>query len=107
MTSFNDRKDAFEKHYAQSQELQFKVESRACKLFGLWVAEKLGLVGADAQTYARDVIMSNIDEPGLDDVLRKIRADIDEKGLDLSDHAINTELNRCMDEAKRQIMEEE
>lgn len=106
MNAFNDRKDAFEKQFARDQELQFRAESRACKLFGLWVASKLGLDGPDAQTYAKEVIMSNLDEPGLDDVIRKAKSDTDAKGLDLSAHVLQVEMSRHLEEAKRQLMEE-
>ena len=58
MTSFNDREKAFEDKYKHDQDLQFRVEVRRNKLLGLWVAEMLGLSGADAEAYAKEQIMS-------------------------------------------------
>lgn len=106
MSSFDDRETAFEKRYAHDQELEFKVEARCCKLFGLWIAEKLGLEGPDADTYARDVVSANLEEPGYDDVKRHVMPDIKEKGIDVSDHMLDTMLDKYMEEAKTQIMEE-
>ncbi len=105
MASFDERKDAFEKKFAHDEELAFKVEARCCKLFGLWAAEQMGLEGADAETYAKEVVGANLEEPGFDDVKRKVMPDFAEKNVDISDHVIDTMLEKCMDEAKEQIME--
>lgn len=103
--SFEDRKDAFEKKFAHDEELAFKVEARCCKLFGLWAAEQMGLEGADAETYAKDVVGSNLEEPGFEDVKRKVIPDFQEKGVDISEHVIDTMLENFFEEAKTQIME--
>lgn len=103
MSSFNDREKAFGNKFAHDQKLDFAVEARLSKLYGLWAAEKLGLSGADAQTYAGEVVAANLEEPGFDDILRKVRADFDEKGLDISDHVMEVELENCLNEAKKQL----
>ncbi len=105
MPSFEERKDAFEKKFAHDEELAFKVEARCCKLFGLWAAEQLGLEGADAETYAKEVVGANLEEPGFDDVKRKVVPDFEAKSLDISDHMIDAMLDKYMEEAKVQIME--
>ncbi|MEZ5919294.1 MAG: DUF1476 domain-containing protein [Alphaproteobacteria bacterium] len=106
MTAFDDRKDAFERKYAHDEKIGFDVEARCSKLFGLWVAEKLGLSGAEASAYALEVVESNLEEPGFDDVLRKVRGDINGKGLEISDHMLHIELDKALAEAKKQIMEQ-
>ena len=70
------------------------------------MAEKLGLDGPDADTYAKGVVGANLEEPGYDDVLRHVMPDIQKKGIDISEHMINTMLDKYMEEAKTQIMEE-
>lgn len=107
MSSMDDRKSAFENKYAHDQEIMFRVEARACKLFGLWLAGELGLSGNEAEAYAKHVVAANLDEPGFGDVIRAVRPDIEEKGLDISDHLINSRLEQSMEEAKIQIMNEE
>lgn len=104
MTGFNDRKDAFENKFAHDQDMMFKLEARTCKLFGLWAAEQLGLSGPDAETYAKEVVASNLEEVGYDDVKRKVRADFTGKGLDVSDHMMDAMLEKCGEEAKTQLM---
>lgn len=106
MTGFDDRKKAYEAKYAHEEKVGFDVEARCSKLYGLWAAEQLGLDGANADTYAMEVVEANLEEPGFDDVLRKVRADFEEKNLDISDHVMKVELDKALEEGKRQIMQE-
>lgn len=106
MGNFEDRKDAFEKLYAHDQEIEFKVEARCCKLFGLWAAEQMGLEGADADTYAREVVAANLEEPGFDDVKRKVMPDFAKKNADVPEHTVDAMLEKFHTEAKVQVMEE-
>lgn len=106
MTSFDDREQTFEKKYAYDEKLHFNVEARLSKLYGLWAAAQIGLGGADADAYAREVVEANLEEPGLDDVLRKVRADFDAKGLDISDDVMHLELDKALKEAQKQIEDE-
>jgi hypothetical protein len=94
MTTFDKREDGFEKQFAHDEELKFKATARRNKLLGIWAAEKLGLTGAEAEAYAKSVVMADFEEPGDQDVFRKIRADFDAKKVAESDHQIR----RTMDE---------
>ena len=102
MTTFDDRKDAFEKKFAHDEELRFKAMARRNKLLGLWAAEKLGKSGADAEAYAKSVVMADFQEAGDDDVLRKVRKDLEAGGKTVPD----TELRRTMDQLLGQAVEE-
>lgn len=106
MSSMEDRKNTFENKFAHDEEMLFKVEARTCKLFGLWVAEQIGLDEETATSYASDVIAANLEEPGYNDVIRKVRPDIDAKGLDLSDHVLTVKLDEFETLAKEQLMNE-
>jgi hypothetical protein len=103
MTTFDDRKSAFENKYAHDQEFLFKLEARTCKLFGLWVAEKLGLSGDDASAYATEMIGANMEEAGFDDIKRKARSDFAAKNVDVSDHVIDVTVEQCAEEARVQL----
>ena len=106
MTTFNDREKAFEDKYKHDQDLQFKVEVRRNKLLGLWVAELLGLSGADAAAYAKEVVSADFEEPGDADVIRKIQADAQPKNLDLNEHRLRQKMDELTAIAKQQIMSE-
>jgi hypothetical protein len=87
MTTFDKREESFEAKFAHDEELKFKATARRNKLLGLWAAEKLGLSGAEADSYALAVVMSDLEGPD-HDVARKIRKDFDAKGVNQSDHQI-------------------
>jgi len=106
MTTFNDREKAFEDKYKHDQELQFKVEVRRNKLLGLWVAEMLGLSGADAEAYAKEVVAADFEEPGDADLIRKIQGDTQSKNIDLSEHRLRKKMDELVAVAKEQIMSE-
>lgn len=101
--SFNDREKAFENKFSMDQESMFKIEARASKLIGLWVAEKLGFSGDAANNYAKEVITSNLDEPGYDDVKRKVMGDLAARGVSVSDDELNAVIEKSITEATHQI----
>lgn len=106
MTTFNDRERAFEEKFKLDQELQFRVDNRRNKLLGLWLAEMFGKTGEEAEEYAKEVVAADFDEPGIEDVLRKVMADVEAAGIDLSEHRVRKKLDELTHEAKQQIMEE-
>jgi hypothetical protein len=103
MASMDDRKDAFEKKFAHDEELKFKAIARRNKLLGLWAAEKLGKSGADADAYAVEVVKSDFEEAGDEDVFRKVRADFDAAGVEQSDHQIRRTMEELLSTAIEQI----
>ncbi len=106
MAGFDDRKKAFEQRFAQDEELRFKANARRARLVGLWAAEKMGISGDDAQTYARSVVKADFEEAGDEDVFRKLRKDFDEKGVDESDEEIRRRMADLLIEAAGQIEKE-
>ena len=103
MTTFDKREEGFEKQFAHDEELKFKAGARRNKLLGLWAAEKLGLSGAQADAYAKEVVMADFEEPGDDDVFRKIRQDFDAKAVNQSDHQIRHTMDELMAKAIAEI----
>lgn len=103
MTTFDKRKDAFESKFARDEDLRFRATSRRNKLLGLWAAEKLGKTGDDADAYAREVIRSDMAEPGDDDVLRKVSGDFQTAGVAQSDQEIRRTMDELMAKAVAQI----
>ena len=75
MTTFDKRQEGFEKKFAHDEELQFKANARRNKLLGLWAAGLMGVSGADAEAYARSVVIADLEEAGDGDVIRKVLAD--------------------------------
>jgi hypothetical protein len=101
--SMKDREDAYENLFAHDEALRFKAEARRNKLLGLWAAEKLGKTGEDANGYAKEVVIADIEEVGEEDVFRKVRGDFDAAGVDQSDHQIRRTMQELMAVALEQV----
>jgi len=103
MSSMSDRQEGFEKKFAMDEETKFRAMARRNKLLGLWAAEKLGKAGEDADAYAKEVVRSDFEEAGDDDVFRKVRADFDAAGVAQSDAQIRQAMNELLVTALEQI----
>jgi hypothetical protein len=103
MTTFDSRKDGFEKKFAHDEELQFKATARRNKLLGRWAAEKMGLSGDAVDAYAKEVVASDFEEAGDDDVVRKVMGDFAAKNIDQSEHQVRRTMDELMAEAIAQI----
>ncbi len=103
MTTFDKREEGFEKKFAHDEELRFKANARRNKMLGLWAAEKLGLAGDAANAYAKDVVMADFEEGGDEDVFRKVRKDLDAKGVASSDQEIRRTMTDLMEKAIAEI----
>ena len=101
--TFSEREKSFEAKQKMDDELKFKTEARRNKLFGLWAAEKMGIEGADADAYAKTVVMADLEEPGVEDVLRKVMADFNERKVSISESDLRNELDRQMSAAIEQL----
>jgi hypothetical protein len=103
MPSFDDRRDAFEKQFAHDADLRFKATARRNKLFGLWVAERLGKTGPDAEAYAKSVVLADFEEAGDADVLRKVGRDLDGAGKAVGESELTRTLGELMGRAVEEI----
>jgi hypothetical protein len=103
MTTFDKREEGFEKKFAHDEELNFKATARRNKLLGLWVAEKLGLTGTEAAAYAKSVVMADFEEAGDEDVVRKVKGDLEAAKIEQSDHQIRRTMDELMAQAVAEI----
>lgn len=106
MTTFNDREKSFEKKFEKDQELQFKVNARRNKLLGLWAAGLMGKSGADAEAYAKEVVVADFEKPGDSDVIAKLMKDLAAAGKPTEEHTVRKQADRLLDDAKKQLMTE-
>lgn len=103
MSTFEERESAFENKFAHDAEMQFKLQARTNKLLGLWAAELLGKSGDDAEAYAVDVVKSDFEEAGQEDVVRKVAADLGDKA---SADDIRAKMAELLNVAKGQMVDE-
>ncbi|WP_223998483.1 DUF1476 domain-containing protein [Aureimonas sp. SA4125] len=104
--SMMDREKDFEARYAHDQELRFRIEARRNRLLGLWAAEKLGKSGEDATLYAKEVVASDFEKAGEEDVFEKVRRDFDAASVAQSDHQIRRTMAELLLEAEKQVRTE-
>jgi len=105
MTTFDEREKSFEKKFAMDQDLKFRAESRRNKMIAEWAAAKLGITGSAVDDYVKAVRRADLEEKGDDDVFRKIRADLDAKGIAVSDIEIREAMLRFLGDAVTQIQD--
>jgi hypothetical protein len=91
MTTFDDRQKGFEKKFAHDAELKFKAESRRNKMLAEWAGAKLGLSAAE------------LEEKGDDDVLRKVKGDLDAKSLGVTEAEIREAMSEFLAKAVTEI----
>jgi hypothetical protein len=103
MTTFDDRENAFESKFAHDADMQFRAEARRNKLLGLWAAELMGKSGDAAAEYAMSVVSADFEEAGIEDVVRKVAADLAGK---VSADDIRDKMAALLPVAKAQLMNE-
>lgn len=103
MTTFDDRENAFEAKFAHDSDMQFRAEARRNKLLGLWAAGLLGKNGDDAAAYAAEVVASDFEEAGIEDVVRKVAADLGGKS---TPEAIRAKMAELLPLAQQQLLSE-
>ena len=103
MSTFNEREEGFERKFAHDAEMQFKADARRNKLLGLWAAGLLGKSDEEAAEYAKEVVKSDFEEAGHEDVFRKVSGDLGDKA---DEATIRSKMASLMIEAKAQLMTE-
>jgi hypothetical protein len=103
MTLLDDRRHHFENRFVHDEEFRFKATARRNKLLGLWAAERLGISGSDAETYAKSVIDADLDQPGDADIIGKVTADFGTAGLPDAETEVQRMLNLLMSKAVAEI----
>jgi hypothetical protein len=103
MTTFDKREEGFEKKFSLDEEQKFKSMARRNRMLGSWAAEKLGLSGDAAAAYAKDVVASDFEKAGDEDVLAKVSKDFAAKGVKVDAAAIRAKMNELLAEAVAQV----
>lgn len=103
MSEINKREEGFEKKFALDEEQKFKAEARRNRLLGLWAAEKLGISGDAAMTYAKEVVAADFEEAGDADVLRKVAADFASKNVTVTEQAIRAKMSELLAVAAAEV----
>mgnify|MGYP006416565973 FL=1 len=104
--SFNEREKGFEAKFKLDAEQEFKAEARRNRLLGEWRADKFGVPASERADYAKTVVIADMDEPGIEDVMRKVMADIATHGVDISEADVRAKISELDGVAAQQIANE-
>ena len=104
--TFNDRENAFENKHKHDEDLKFRIEARAAKLFGLWLGAELGLEGDELTAYGKELVSVSLEVPGDDDILDRALQDSAAKGLSYTKDTLTAKLAECNATAREQVMTE-
>jgi hypothetical protein len=105
MTTFNDREQGFEAHFALDQEQEFKAQARRDRALALWAGQKMGLSGEQLENYTLAVMRADLREPGDEDVFQKVLADLAEKNVEVLPHELRTKMDELLATARKEIKE--
>ena len=100
------KKKAEEAKYSRNADFEFKAIARRNKLLGLWAAGILGLSKPESEDFVKQTILSDFEEPGDNDVLRKIVGDLKKSTQEISQEDVRKKMDELLDEAKEQISSE-
>lgn len=106
MADFKDRESAFENKFALDESLMFKAEARMCKLFGLWLGEKLQFSEDQSKALAANLVGANLEESGFDDVKRTVAPIIADSDITITEEEIDSQIELLFIEAQQQIQNE-
>jgi len=101
MSSFEDRERGFEKKFANDQDLEFRAHGRCNRLLAQWAAAKMGL--ENVEDYIKAVVRADMEQPGEDDVIRKVMQDLVGAGLDVRESEVRAKLDEFLAQAREQI----
>ena len=100
MNKFNEREKSFEKKFQMDEELQFKIAARSNKYLGEWASSLLGKNEEDKKNYIQEVIKSDLEEAGQEDVFRKIKKDFQAASISVEEKEIRDQMEKALLRAK-------
>ena len=103
MTTFDDREQGFEKRFALDQEQEFKASARRNRALGEWAAGLMGLTEKHIAEYAQAVVKSDFEQPGEDDVLRKVFEDLKGAGVAITEGEVLMKMDELLAQAREGI----
>jgi hypothetical protein len=105
MTTFDDRERGFEKRFALDQEQEFKASARRNRALGEWAAGLMGLTDKHIAEYAQAVVKSDLEQPGEEDVLRKVFEDLKGSGVTITEGEVRMKMAELLAQARESVRE--
>ena len=101
MSNLDDRERGFEKKFAIDQAQEFRAIARRNRMLGEWAGRLMGLETIDE--YAAAVVKADFEQPGDEDVLRKVSQDLAGSGLTVHPGEVRAKMDEFLAIARGQI----
>jgi hypothetical protein len=101
MSTLDEREKGFEKKFANDQEQEFRATARRNRMLGEWAAGLMGL--ESVEDYANAVVKSDFEQPGDDDVLRKVTQDLHGAGLSTTEGEVRSKMDELLAIAREHV----
>ncbi|MGH9121996.1 MAG: DUF1476 domain-containing protein, partial [Acidimicrobiales bacterium] len=98
MSTLDEREKGFERKFASDAEKEFRATARRNRMLGEWAAHLMGL--KNVEDYARAVVRSELDQPGDEDVLRKVSRDLSGAGLAVGEGEVRKKMDEFLAQAR-------
>jgi len=100
MNKFDERGKSFERKFQMDEELQFKIAARSNKYLGTWASSILGKNEEENKNYIQEIIRSDLEEAGQEDVFRKIKKDFQKASISIEEKEIRDQMEKALLRAK-------
>ena len=97
---YDEREKGFEKKLQMDEELQFKITARSNKYLGEWASSMLGKNEEEKKNYIQEIIKSDLEEAGHEDVFRKIKQDFQTASISVEETEIRNQMEKALARAK-------
>ena len=100
MNKFDEREKSFEKKFQMDEEIQFRIAAKSNRYLGEWASLKLGKNEDETKNYIQEVIKSDLQEQGVEDVYRKIKKDFQAASISIEEAEIRNQMEKALSRAK-------
>ena len=100
MNKFDEREKSFERKFQMDEELQFKIAARSNKYLGAWAGAMLGKNEEEKKNYIHEIIRSDLEEAGQEDVFRKIKKDFQKASISVEETEIRDQMEKALSRAQ-------
>jgi hypothetical protein len=86
-----------------SDAFEFQAAASRNRMMAMWGAEKMGLSGKTAESYAKAVVRAEGDQPSEEDVIRKILGDLTASNIAVRESEVRTKAAEFLAQAREAL----
>lgn len=103
MANLDNREKIIAEKIRQDEKFRFRLQVLTTRLFASWAADVIGFGTPEKASYIDQVIEADFEEPGFDDVLRKVYGDLLSAGIEVKEEELHQQLEKFKTQARNEI----